>query len=131
MMKSTIIIISIVFAAVFNGNSKNIFVCNSGEVTFFSEAPVENIDATSKSMHSILNTSNNEIVFVVAMRSFQFKKALMEEHFNEKYLESDKYPNGSYKGKIDETIDYSKNGEYDVSSSGILTIHGVDQQRTE
>ncbi|HKR07168.1 MAG TPA: YceI family protein [Bacteroidia bacterium] len=112
-------------------NSQSIFVCKNGEVTFFSEAPIENIDATSKSMNSILNTSNGEIVFVVPMTSFRFKKALMQEHFNEKYVESDKYPNGTYKGKIKESIDYTKDGEYEISSTGTITIHGVEKPRTE
>ena len=111
--------------------SQSIFVCHNGEVTFFSEALIENIDATSNSMNSILNTSNNEIVFVVPMTSFKFKKALMHDHFNEKYVESDKFPNGTYKGKINETIDFKKDGEYDITSSGTLTIHGVEKQRTE
>jgi len=111
--------------------SQSIFVCRNGEVTFFSSAPVEDIEATSKSMNSILNTSNNEIVFVVPMTSFKFQKGLMQEHFNEKYVESDKFPNATYKGKIAETIDYSKDGEYTINSEGTLTIHGVEKPRKE
>ncbi|MEP7170997.1 MAG: YceI family protein [Bacteroidota bacterium] len=111
--------------------SQSIFMCTNGEVTFYSYGPIEDIDATSKSMNSILNTSNSEIVFVVPMTSFKFKKALMQEHFNEKYVESDKYPNGTYKGKIIETIDYTKDGDFDITSTGTLTIHGVEKAHTE
>lgn len=112
-------------------SGQTIYICHNGEVTFFSKAPIENIDATSKSMNSILNTSNGEIVFIVPMTSFNFKKLLMQEHFNEKYVESDKYPNAAYKGKINDSIDYAKDGEYEIASTGTLTIHGVDQPRTE
>ena len=128
-MKKFLIII-LLFAAG-KTYSQNIYMCNSGEVTFFSKAPIEDIDATSRSMNSILNISTGEIVFVVPMTSFKFKKALMQEHFNEKYVESDKYPNATYKGKIKDSIDYKKNGEYEITSSGILVIHGVEKERTE
>lgn len=128
-MKKFLIIIFLFIAP--STFAQNIFVCTSGEVTFFSKEVIEDIDATSKSMNSILNISNGEIVFVVPMTSFKFKKPLMQEHFNEKYVESDKYPNGTYKGRINEKIDYTKDGEYDVTSSGILNIHGVEKERTE
>jgi polyisoprenoid-binding protein YceI len=111
--------------------AQNIFMCKNGEISFFSESPVENIDATSKSMNSVLNTSTSEIAFVVPMTSFTFKKALMQEHFNEKYVESDKFPYGAYKGTINEKIDYTKDGEYDITSKGTLTIHGVAKERTD
>ena len=126
-------IISFLFLVVViqTAQGQNIFRCSSGEVTFYSQAPIEDITATSNSMNSILNTSNNEIVFVVSMRSFKFKKAMMEDHFNEKYIESDKYPNTTYKGKINETVDYTKDGEYEITSTGTLNIHGVDKERTE
>jgi hypothetical protein len=129
-MKKFISIIILLFV-IQNIRAQNIYKCNSGEVTFYSKAPVEDITAVSHNMNSILNTSNNEIVFVVPMRSFKFKKALMQEHFNEKYMESDKYPNTTYKGKINGKIDYAKDGEYEITSTGILTIHGVDKPRTE
>jgi hypothetical protein len=125
-----ILIIILLFAS-YNTFSQNIFVCTNGEVTFFSKGPIEDIDATSKSMNSILNISTGEIVFVVPMTSFNFRKALMQEHFNEKYVESDKYPKGTYKGKINEKIDYSKDGEYDITSLGILNIHNVDKEHAE
>jgi len=105
-MKKILIIILLFIG--YNSFSQNIFVCTNGEVTFFSKGPIEDIDATSKSMNSILNISTGEIVFVVPMTTFNFRKALMQEHFNEKYVESDKYPKGTYKGKINEKIEYSQ-----------------------
>ena len=111
--------------------SQNIYICKNGEASFFSKSLIENIDGKSKSMSSILNTSTGEIVFVVPMTSFKFKKALMEEHFNEKYVESDKYPYGAYKGMINEKINYSADGKFSITSTGILTIHGVKKERTD
>lgn len=113
------------------GTSQNIFLCRTGEVTFFSKAPLEDIDAKSRNLNSVLNIVNNEIVFFVPMRSFKFKKALMQEHFNEKYVESDKYPNATYKGKINTEIDYTKDGEYKITATGTFTVHGVEKPRTD
>ena len=75
-----------------------VFKSNAGSVSFFSEAPLENIDATSNNIVSVINTSTNEIVFLVPISTFQFKKKLMQEHFNENYVESDKYPKASFNG---------------------------------
>ncbi|MBL7926405.1 MAG: YceI family protein [Bacteroidia bacterium] len=108
-----------------------IFICKDGTSTFFSETPIENIEATSKTLSGIINTTNNEVSFLVAMKSYKFEKPLMQEHFNEKYIESDKYPNATFKGKINETIDYTKDGTYNVTATGVLTIHGVDKNRIE
>jgi hypothetical protein len=104
---------------------------NNGKASFFSEAPIENIDAHSAALASALNTATNEIVFVVPVNSFQFKKALMQEHFNEKYMESDKYPQATYKGKINEKIDWTKDGTYKITSTGAFTVHGVSRERTD
>jgi hypothetical protein len=111
--------------------SQNIYLCRTGEITFFSKAPLEDIEAKSQSLNSVLNIVNNELVFFVPMRSFKFKKALMQEHFNEKYVASDKFPNATYKGKIITAIDYSKDGEYEITATGIFTVHGVEKQRTD
>lgn len=131
-LSPTVFISSIIFFVCCETlKAQNIYSCTNGEVTFFSKAPLEDIQAASKGLNSILNTSNNEIVFIVPMTSFKFKKSMMEEHFNENYIESHKYPNAVYKGKINENIDYSKDGEYEVTSTGTLALHGVDKTRTE
>jgi hypothetical protein len=100
------------------------------KIRFFSEAPLENIEANNKLSTSILNTASGEIVFQVPNISFKFEKPLMEEHFNENYMETDKYPKSTFKGKINEKIDFAKDGEYKVTVTGVLNIHGVDMQRT-
>ncbi|MDZ7846041.1 MAG: hypothetical protein U5L96_04360 [Owenweeksia sp.] len=72
----------------------------NGFVKFYSEAPVENIAAVNNQVSSIINMENGEFAFLVPIKGFTFEKALMQEHFNERYLESGKYPTGSFKGRI-------------------------------
>lgn len=111
--------------------SQPIYLAQGAKASFYSYTPVEDIAASSQSMTSVLNIASNEIQFKVPMRTFQFKKGLMQEHFNEKYIESDKYPDAGFKGKINESIDWTKDGTYDITSTGILNIHDVDKQHTE
>jgi polyisoprenoid-binding protein YceI len=108
-----------------------LYIAKSGTISFFSEAPMENIEAESKSVNALLNAENNEIAVIVPIRSFQFKKALMQEHFNEKYLESDKYKEARFKGKISGAVDYKKDGIYPVTASGVLNVHGIEKNYTE
>jgi hypothetical protein len=107
-----------------------IYKTNKGNVSFFSETPMENIDAYSTSMISAINPVNKNVAAVVIINSFKFKNSLMQEHFNEKYLESDKYPKATFSGIINENIDLTKPGTYKVSVSGKLIIHGIEQSRT-
>jgi polyisoprenoid-binding protein YceI len=97
-------------------------------ISFFSKSPLEDISATNKKATVVLKTTTNDIQFGVPMISFKFRKPLMEEHFNENYVESDKYPTSVFKGKINEVIDYSKDGEYKVSVKGTLNLHGVTKE---
>lgn len=96
------------------------------ETSFFSEAPLEDIAAHNDGGASVLNTESSEIVFVVPIRGFQFRKSLMQEHFNENYLESDKYPTATFKGKVQD-FDASRQGIQQVQAEGTLTIHGVER----
>lgn len=88
---------------------------------------MENIDAKNNQVMSVLNTKTGELQFSVLIKAFQFHKALMEEHFNENYMESNKFPKATFKGLLKEisSIDFSKDGSYNVTVSGDLTIHGV------
>jgi polyisoprenoid-binding protein YceI len=97
-------------------------------ISFFSKAPIENISATSKKATVVLKTTTNDIQFGLPMITFKFPKALMEEHFNENYVESDKFPTCIFKGKINEQIDYTKDGEYKASVKGTLNLHGITKE---
>ena len=108
--------------------AQNLYTVKEGEVSFFSEAPVENIEAHNFSVQALMNTKTRELAFRIPIRKFKFQKSLMEEHFNEKYMESDQFPMATFKGTIKETVDLSKNGEYKVTAVGKLMIHGVERE---
>jgi polyisoprenoid-binding protein YceI len=97
-------------------------------ISFFSKSPLEDIEATNKKVTVVMKTTTNDIQFAVPMISFKFPKPLMEEHFNENYVESTKFPTCTFKGKILETIDYTKDGEHKVTVKGTLELHGVTKE---
>lgn len=111
--------------------AQSVFIAEKGEATFYSYALLEDINAISKQVNSMINTVNGEVAFMIPMRSFRFVKSLMEEHFNDKYMESEKYPQATFKGKINDQVDFSENGTYNVSAIGKLTIHGKEKEIEE
>lgn len=132
--------IFILLACVFSMSSyAQIYTAKTGAtaISFYSEAPMENIEALNKGAIIVLKASTNEIQIRVTMQNFKFKNALMEEHFNENYMETEKKVNGAYpnrnaefKGKINEPVDYTKDGETKVTITGKLTMHGVTKDVT-
>lgn len=108
------------------------YMTKNGYIGFFSSTPVENIKADNNQVASVIDISTGEVVFQVLIKSFKFEKALMEEHFNENYMESDKFPKSTFKGKITNpaSVDFNKQGNYDVTVEGDLTIHDVTKKVT-
>ncbi|SDG41603.1 YceI-like domain-containing protein [Dyadobacter soli] len=106
------------------------FTTSGGNTKFSATTPLENIEAENKKSQVILNTANNEIAIRMNMREFSFPNKLMQEHFNENYIESVKYPTATFAGKVDKAPDYTKDGEYDASATGKFTVHGVTKERT-
>ncbi len=108
------------------------YVSKNGHIRFYSHTPLENIEADNRQVASILDVSNGEIVFTLLEKAFQFKVALMQEHFNENYMESDKFPKASFKGKITNfsKIDFKKDGVYPAEVAGDLSLHGVTKAFT-
>lgn len=104
---------------------QDLLISRNATLSFFSSTVVEDIEATSTTASSVLDMKTRNILFRVNNNSFQFKKKMMQEHFNENYMESDKYPYSEFKGKITDDIDLSKDGTYAVNVSGNLNIHGV------
>jgi len=103
---------------------------SSGSITFSSDAPLELIKASSNQLKGIFNADKKEFAFTLNVNSFKgFNSPLQQEHFNENYLESNKYPRASFEGKIIEDIDLKKNGSYNIRAKGNLTVHGVTQER--
>ncbi|MEI7663576.1 MAG: YceI family protein [Bacteroidota bacterium] len=83
------------------------------------------MEAHNNQVNSVLDAATGDFVFKVLLKSFEFEKALMQEHFNENYVESDKYPNSLFVGKVTniKDVNFSKDGSYDVVVDGKLTLH--------
>ena len=108
-----------------------LYQTKTGAVSFSSDAPLEIIKASSNKLAGILSSEKKSFAFVVPMKSFDgFGKPLQRDHFNENYIESDKYPNAKFEGKIIEDIDFSKDGNYKVRAKGKFSIHGVEESKT-
>ncbi|MBL7872688.1 MAG: YceI family protein [Cyclobacteriaceae bacterium] len=105
------------------------FTVEKSTVIFFSKATVEDIKADNTKLASIFNTSSGEVAFSIPIKDFEFEKALMKEHFNEKYLETEKFAKATFQGKL---LGYSANatGVQPVSAIGKLTIHGITKEVT-
>jgi polyisoprenoid-binding protein YceI len=107
-----------------------IFSSNNGKLSFKSEAPMELINASSNEMKGAIDISKNNFAFRIRIRSFEgFNSPLQKEHFNENYMESEKYPEATFSGKIIETIDFSKKGTYTIRAKGFLMVHGIELER--
>jgi polyisoprenoid-binding protein YceI len=119
-----IAIVSIAFTA-----KAQLYKNQSINVVFFSETPIENIEAVAKKASSVINFESDSLVIKIPQTEFHFKKSLMEEHYNENYMESTKYPYAVFRGKFDQKIDPKTPGSYKVKVKGYLEIHGVRQNR--
>ena len=111
------------------------YLTRSAAISFFSSTPIEDIEAHSVEASAVLDGSNGAIAFQVPLRSFHFEKALMEEHFNEKYVESDRFPKATFRGRV---VDWGEAADsaqaaigvaVEVVASGRFELHGVSVER--
>jgi hypothetical protein len=130
-MKVKIIFLLSMAAICLPGSTQKL-VSKNGHVWFYSHTPLEEIEAHNRQVVSIFDATTGDIQFSLLIKSFEFKIALMQEHFNENYMESDKYPKASFKGKISgiEKADLKKDGSYPVETTGDLTIHNITRKVT-
>ena len=130
-MKSFLLIAVIGLASMSTTRAQTLLTKN-GKISFFSKTSMENIDAVNNQVVSVLNSKTGVTQFSVQTTGFIFKKALMQEHFNEDYMESEKYPKATFKGKIADIskVNFSKDGNYPVSVAGDLNVHGVTNKVT-
>lgn len=112
--------------------AQDLQMTRNGKISFFSRTPMENIDATNNEVLSVIDLKKGDLAFAVLVNGFRFEKALMEEHFNENYMESTKYPKATFNGKLERPADFNltKDGSYPVQAVGDLTIHGVTRKIT-
>lgn len=128
-MRSLILIFTVIFLFQGTVKAQGIYEASGVSIEFFSSAPIEDIAAQTDEGLSLWNTRNGEITFRVNIRSFEFEKGKMQEHFNENFMESHKYPHASFRGQIQKQPDPQEEGEYQVRLIGTLEIHGVSQKR--
>jgi len=130
-MKPYIFLYLLLLALSANSQDKyaNSYLCQKGKIHFFASTPIQDIVATSDKALCVLNTESKKVYAKVTMTTFNFKQKLMQEHFNENYMESDKYPEGVLEAVIVENIDFTKDGVYDITLKGTFEIHGVKQPR--
>ncbi len=111
-------------------NKPVIFTCRNGQADFLSDAPLEMIKASTKSLSGVINISDRSFTFLIPTKTFEgFNSSLQKVHFNEDYMETEIYPNSTFKGKIIEEIDLSKPGEYKIRAKGKMNIHGIENDR--
>jgi hypothetical protein len=102
----------------------------SGKINFRSEAPLELIKASSDDLVGVIDSAKKVFSFRVSISSFEgFNSRTQREHFNENYMQTEQFPEASFKGKIIEDVDLAKDGNYSVRAKGMLNIHGVEQER--
>jgi len=126
MLKKAFIIIVLALYSLFS-QAQDKYFTKTGKIEFYSKAPMEDIEAKNKTVAAILDTKTGAVQFSVLMKGFEFPKALMQEHFNENYVESNKFPKSEFKGSITNNtlINYTKDGSYPARVAGKLTIHGI------
>ena len=125
-MKKFTIILAVILLTSTLANAQK-FMTKTGSIKFFSDTPVEKIEAVNRQVNSALDFSTGSFVFKVLIKGFEFEKALMQEHFNENYMESEKFPNSTFNGKITniKDVNLSKEGVYKVVAEGDLSMHGI------
>ena len=129
MLKKIFILVLIVSSINTFGQGK--FISKNAFISFYSRTPMEDILGESNEAVSILNAETGEIGFQAIMTTFHFKRALMEEHFNENYMESNKFPKSKFNGKIEGfNKDMLKGPVTNIKITGQLNVHGVEKTIT-
>ncbi len=126
------IIVLAAFATFTGMISAQKYKTTTGAISFYSHATIEDITAKNNQVTGLLESSTGELAYIVLIKSFEFSNALMQSHFNDNYMQSDTYPKSTFSGKItnNSEVDYSKNGDKQISVTGKLMIHGVTKDVT-
>ncbi len=102
-----------------------VFTTRTGFIGFYSKTPLEDIKAENNQVYAAIDATKKNIAFTLLMKGFIFTKELMQEHFNENYIESDKYPKSNFVGSFTEDFTPEKDGTYHIMVKGNLTLHNV------
>jgi len=125
-----IILIATVFILINSSFAQKIYFTRSGTISFKAGTALEDIDAVNKSATCVFDAASGNIQFLILVKGFEFKSALLMEHFNENYMESNKYPKAVFTGKITnlDKINFQKDGTYQATVKGTMDIHGVKKE---
>lgn len=127
MFKKNLIVLTTLVLFATASIAQDRYFTKTGTIDFYSKASLEDIAAKNNTVTAVLDTKSGAMQFSVPMKGFEFEKKLMQEHFNENYVESDKYPKADFKGSVSNNaaMNYAKEGTYNVTVKGKLTLHGV------
>jgi len=128
-LNKKILVIIFWIGFLFAGNEN--YITREGFASFFSQAPLEDIYAENNTVSCMLNTQSGELAFIIPIKEFQFEKSLMQEHFNENYLESDLFPTSTFVGKIESWNEIKGLDSSKVTVSGDIMIHGIKKSVTK
>lgn len=130
-MKKTVLILA-VLAIGFSATQAQKYITKEGTIEIFSQTSLFTIEAKNQKVASILNAETGDVVASTLVRSFKFKEALVEEHFNENYMESHEFPKSQFKGKITNfsSVNLKKDGSYPITIEGELLMHGETRKET-
>lgn len=131
-MKYFFLLLAVATTSLCQLSAQEVLITKDGTTSFFSHAPLEDIEAVNKRTTAALNLEKGDIVVKMLIKHFVFENALMQEHFNENYMESETYPTALFKGSFstESPINPSEDGEHTVAVNGELTIHGVTKPHT-
>ena len=126
-MKKTIVVLVLSLALPFAVFSQGKYLTNNGIISFYSHTVIEDITAVNNEVAAVIDGQSGEIAIILKMTDFQFNKKKMQEHFNENYVESEKYPRATFSGRIPnfKDVDQQVPGKYEVEVEGEMTIHGI------
>ena len=121
------LLVLLTFAALGDAHAQSKYMTKAGRVSFFSASPIEDIEARNEQVAAVLDFGAGQLAFSLPVKGFVFKRTLMQEHFNENYLESDKFPKATFAGRFvgfDASV-LATPGPHNVQVEGDLTLHGV------
>ena len=129
---ATLIVIVLFSGMLQTANGQKVFATKSGQIYFNATGALVKIAAVNNQVDSKFVDATGQIIFGVLIKGFKFENQLMEDHFNENYMESTQFPKADFKGYITniKEINFSKDGSYPIQVEGTLTIHGVAQKTT-
>jgi len=120
-----IITAAVLLILVHSGAHSQVYLTRTGFIGFYSKTPLEDIKAENNQVFAAIDPGKKTLAFSLLLRGFVFTKQLMQEHFNENYVESDRYPKATFSGSYNGDVPLDKDGVYKVTVKGNLSLHNV------